>query len=105
MAAMGDRRLTGVAAVVELSLVPLSPATRAVTVRDAAILPILATGGDDYELLFAAPPEADEEITSLSRSLGLPITAIGTFETGHGVRLIDAAGQDVPIGAAGWRHF
>jgi thiamine-monophosphate kinase len=96
---------SSVAGVVELPHVPLSPAAQLLVGRDAAILPALATGGDDYELLFAAPPEADEEITSLSRSLGLPITAIGTFETGHGVRLIDAAGQDVPIGAAGWRHF
>jgi thiamine-monophosphate kinase len=96
---------SGVGAVVELPLMPLSSAARVLADRDTAILPILATGGDDYELLFAAPPEADEEIASLSQNLGLPITRIGGFEAGNGVRLIDAAGKDVPIDTAGWRHF
>jgi thiamine-monophosphate kinase len=96
---------SGVAAVVELPLVPLSPAARVLAERDAAILPTLATGGDDYELLFAAPPELDEEIASLSQSLGLPVTQIGAIEAGEGFRLTDAAGKDVLIAAAGWRHF
>jgi thiamine-monophosphate kinase len=94
-----------VAAVVELPLVPLSPAARALVARDPTIIPALATGGDDYELLFAAPSELDEEISSLSQSLGLPITHIGAIEAGEGVRLIDASGKDLPIDAAGWRHF
>jgi thiamine-monophosphate kinase len=96
---------SGVAATVELPLLPLSPAARALVDRDPAILPTLATGGDDYELLFAAPPEEDEEIASLSRSLGLPITRIGAIEAGERVRLIDAAGKEVSTDAAGWRHF
>lgn len=96
---------SGVAATVELPLVPLSRAARALADRDAAILPALVTGGDDYELLFAAPPELDDEIASLSQSLGLPITRIGAFEAGEGVRMIDAAGKDVPIDVSGWRHF
>ena len=96
---------SGVAAVVELPLMPLSPAAEVLAGRDAAIAPALVTGGDDYELLFAAPPELDEEIASLSQSLGLPITRIGAFEAGDGVHLIDASGKDVPIDAAGWRHF
>jgi thiamine-monophosphate kinase len=96
---------SGVAAAVELPRLPLSPGARATVEGDAAILPALATGGDDYELLFAAPSEADEEITSLSQSLGLPITEIGMIEAGEGARLIDAAGKDVPIASGGWRHF
>ncbi|HVH81365.1 MAG TPA: thiamine-phosphate kinase, partial [Stellaceae bacterium] len=59
----------------------------------------------DYELLFTASPDEDEEITSLSASLGLPITEIGVIEAGEGVRVIDAAGNAVDIASAGWRHF
>jgi thiamine-monophosphate kinase len=62
-------------------------------------------GGDDYELLFAAPPEASDEIAALSRSLALPITEIGVIEAGDGVRLLDADGAPIPIDSAGWRHF
>jgi thiamine-monophosphate kinase len=65
----------------------------------------LATGGDDYELLFTAPTEANDEITSLSRGLGLPITEIGVIGPGEGVRVVDAAGAVMPLTAAGWRHF
>jgi thiamine-monophosphate kinase len=94
-----------VAATVELARLPLSPAANAVVAGDAALRAQLATGGDDYELLFTAPAEADDEITSLSRGLGLPITEIGVIEAGEGVRLVAENGGDIPIDQAGWRHF
>lgn len=96
---------SGVAAVVELPLVPLSPAARELVAGDAALLATLVTGGDDYELLFAAPREADEEIASLSRGLSLPLTRIGTIEAGEGVRVVDDGGREIFLGKAGWRHF
>jgi thiamine-monophosphate kinase len=65
----------------------------------------LATAGDDYELLFTAPPEASDRILALSAELGLPITAIGTIERGAEVRLVDADGKTVPVAAGGYRHF
>lgn len=96
---------SGVAAMVELPLVPLSPAARELVADDAALLATLITGGDDYELLFAAPPEADEEIASLSRGLSLPIARIGTIEGGAGVRVVDGGGHEISLDKAGWRHF
>jgi thiamine-monophosphate kinase len=96
---------SGVAATVELPRVPLSPAARAVVANDATLPAVLATAGDDYELLFAAPPDEDSEIVSLSQSLGLPVAEIGIIEAGAGVRLVDASGREVPVPAAGWRHF
>jgi thiamine-monophosphate kinase len=35
------------------------------------------TGGEDYELLFTAPPQNRDRISSLSRSLKLPLTCMG----------------------------
>ena len=35
------------------------------------------TGGEDYELLFTAPPQNRDRISSLSHSLKLPLTCIG----------------------------
>jgi thiamine-monophosphate kinase len=103
---------SGVVAEVALHRLPLSPAAEAIVAKDEAVRAQLATGGDDYELLFAAPPEADAAITALARELDLAITRIGVVtgakagagEAG-GVRLLDEAGRDVPIAAAGWRHF
>ena len=96
---------SGVAATVELALVPLSLAARELATADPALLATLIAGGDDYELLFAAPPDAGEAIVSLSRRLGLPIVKIGTMEAGEGVRVVDDKSREVPLPAAGWRHF
>jgi len=96
---------SGVGASVALAALPLSAAARRL-VAAAADLPLrLATGGDDYELLFTAPPEAGEAIERLSAELALPITAIGTIETGDQTRAIDAGGREVPVPNPGYRHF
>ncbi|HXP03700.1 MAG TPA: thiamine-phosphate kinase [Stellaceae bacterium] len=96
---------SGVAATVELNRLPLSPAAQAIVDADPALHPVLATGGDDYELLFTAPPEAGAEIAALSHSLALPITEIGAIAVGEGVRLLDADGAEIATKTAGWTHF
>ena len=55
-----------VAAIVELDLLPLSLAARAIVEGDPGIRARLAAAGDDYELLFAAPADAAEAIATLS---------------------------------------
>ena len=94
-----------VAAVVEMGLLPLSPSARSVVGSKADILPRLAGAGDDYELLFAAPVGATEAIISLSSSVDIPVTRIGSIHAGTGVRLVDADGRPVPVEATGYRHF
>jgi thiamine-monophosphate kinase len=96
---------SGVSATIELALVPLSAAAQAAVASGVTAIPALVTGGDDYELLFTAPPDEDDEITALSESLRLPITAIGTIEQGKGVRVLDAGGKVVAVETEGWRHF
>ena len=94
-----------VGATVALTQLPFSPAAQQL-VATAPELPVrLATAGDDYELLFTAPPEASDRILALSAELQLPITAIGTIERGAEVRLVDADGRAVPVAAGGYRHF
>ena len=92
-------------ATVALEKLPLSDAAKFVLAEGWAQPAALATGGDDYELLFAAPPDAGPAIVALAQSLGLPISEIGVIESGGGVRLIDERGLDVPVAQAGWRHF
>jgi thiamine-monophosphate kinase len=95
-----------VAATVVLPSLPLSPAARGIAATTEPDLPArLATAGDDYELLFTAPPEANPAIERLAAELALPIAAIGLIDRGAGVRLVDAAGNAVPVAAAGYRHF
>src|SRR5580704_11902038 len=94
-----------VGACVALAELPLSPAAKQIAAGMPDLPLRLTTAGDDYELLFTAPPEASETILRLAAELRLPLTAIGTIEPGAAVRLVDAEGKLVPVAAAGYRHF
>jgi thiamine-monophosphate kinase len=98
------------AAVVEAPRVPLSPAARAALARGSASIAALLTAGDDYEILFTAPPTAQGTLAELSRTLGVPITAIGrmepaTIESERAVRILDEKGQPLVFDRAGWTHL
>ena len=96
---------SGVGAHVSADAVPLSdPARRALDRSEAAIGDLL-TGGDDYELLFCAPPSARDDIVALGRRLDLALTRIGAIEPGQGVTVVDADGRPLPIARAGYQHF
>jgi thiamine-monophosphate kinase len=94
-----------VAAVLELAALPLSPAARQVLAAEPEVAPRLATGGDDYELLFTAAPDAADAVREVAVRLGTALTAIGRIEPGSGVRLVDAAGGEIWVAAGGYRHF
>ena len=97
--------MSGVAAEVALPAVPLSPAAQQVVGADESLRAQLATGGDDYELLFAAPPESAAALVALAAELQVPLSDIGRIKSGAGVQLLDGAGREIPVAAAGWRHF
>ena len=69
------------AAVIEAPRVPLSTAARAALATNSGHITTVLTGGDDYEILFTAPPAALDELTELSQTLDVPITAIGRMES------------------------
>ncbi|HTV45265.1 MAG TPA: thiamine-phosphate kinase [Stellaceae bacterium] len=96
---------SGCAATVTLDALPLSAAAQAIVAQDEAQRAGLATGGDDYELLFTAAAAAGDRIVGLSAAFGLPITAIGRIEAGAGVRLVDTAGHAITVETPGYRHF
>jgi thiamine-monophosphate kinase len=96
---------SGVGAVVELAALPLSPAARRLAAGDPGLLPRLAGGGDDYELLFTAPPAADVRLAALAAELDLRVTAIGRIESGGRVRLVDREGREIAVASGGYRHF
>jgi thiamine-monophosphate kinase len=58
-------------------------------------------GGEDYELLFAAPAEA-----RVPRSIGgVRVTRIGQLVRGSGVMLVDSGGRRRALKPGGWEHF
>jgi len=96
---------SGVGAEVLLQSLPISIAAKTILAEGWEQPAALATGGDDYELLFVAPAEAREAIAAVAVELSTPITEIGSIVAGDMVRLVDDAGQEISIEAAGWRHF
>ena len=96
---------SGVAARIKADAVPLSDPARRALAADEADITDLVTGGDDYELLFCAPPSAWDDIAALSHRLDLPLTRIGVMERGQDVTVVGADGQPLALGRAGYTHF
>ena len=88
-----------------LDALPLAALQQMGASREQAMQAVLA-GGDDYELLFAAPASLHEEVRQAGVTLSLPLHCIGRCEAGEALRLLDGAGQEVALGAfAGFEHF
>ena len=79
---------------IDLDALPLSRAFIAELGSDRRAKLTAATGGDDYALLAALPPDFDP--LSLSLPARTILARIGTLTTGEELRLFDAAGQ-VPL--------
>lgn len=62
-------------------------------------------GGDDYELLFSAPPTRRADVLRASARVGVAVTCIGRIEAEPGLRLRDQAGQDIPVDFPSFDHF
>jgi thiamine-monophosphate kinase len=93
--------VSGVGAEVHAGALPLSDAARGLPgARDAAL-----SGGDDYELLFTAPPDRRAALDALARRLDLPLTRIGAIRAEPGLQLLDETGRELAVCRAGWQHF
>lgn len=92
---------SGVRLQVHAERVPLSEAGRAFA-SDRDGLVALLTGGDDYQPLFTAPPDARAALAAAAHKL----TRIGAAIHGAaGLDVLDADETMINIGSTGYRHF
>ena len=68
-------------------------------------LAALASFGDDYEILFAAPPELRRSVMMAAKASRTEVTRIGTLKRGEGAALLDEAGREIAVAAEGFDHF
>jgi thiamine-monophosphate kinase len=96
-------RRSGVAAVVDVDALPRS----AVLAAQPAALQheCLLAGGDDYELLFTAPPALHDAVRAAGRQAGVAVTCCGRIEPGSGVRVVDGHGRVLDVRVQGFDHF
>ena len=84
---------SGVGAAVEAAALPAAPSDDG---RQFAL-----HGGEDYELLFTAPPK--KRIPG--QIAGTPITRIGEITRGRQFKLLLPDGKSHPLQSGGWQHF
>jgi thiamine-monophosphate kinase len=68
-------------------------------------LQCVLTGGDDYELVFTAPPAQRAAVQAASQSSDTVVTRIGQINAAPGLRLIDGHGAPVANTFTSFDHF
>jgi thiamine-monophosphate kinase len=63
------------------------------------------TSGDDYELVFTAPPAARDAVQQAAQVSGTPVVRIGHTVAQPGLTLLTASGQVLPQRWASFDHF
>lgn len=95
-------KASNVGAHIDTSSIPVHPAATKIFGDDA--LGLALSGGEEYELLFAAPPEI---IDGMKDRAMCPVTVIGEIigdNTGE-VIITDKNGHRLSLETSGWRHF
>jgi thiamine-monophosphate kinase len=100
-------RHSHVVATVRIDSIPLSDAARAAVGAEHGLWgPCVLGGGDDYELVFAVPPDRLAQAHTAGERAGTPVSVIGEFSAGEpGVHFVDGDGNAVVPPHAGYRHF
>jgi thiamine-monophosphate kinase len=94
---------SGVAAHVAVDKLPISQALQEAASAEQAREWALSAG-DDYELLFAVPPQRVAALQSAAAQLNLTLTIIGELRSGMGVTWSLNGGDFTPSGS-GYDHF
>lgn len=82
---------------------PAAPALVEAIAEDSRRWRLQLTGGGDYELLAALPPEAD--LAALAAAIPEGLTEIGCINDTGGIGCLDGDGQPFEPGGSGWDHF
>ena len=97
-------RVSGVAARIDASAVPLSDAARAAIALDPALRETALTGGDDFEVLCTVPEPQVGAFRAAAAGAQVPVADIGVIEAGEGVRFLDA-GRALTFKRLSFSHF
>lgn len=97
---------SGVSVEIDLEVLPMSTAAQAWfegRVDAQAALELLASGGDDYEILLTAPPGAENALRREAERRHLRLTRVGRVTPGQGLS-VRYYGQEIIPTRTGWTH-
>ncbi|MFO1129408.1 MAG: thiamine-phosphate kinase [Rhodospirillales bacterium] len=105
---------SGAAAELHLDRLPLSEAGRAFSAAAGFGLADLASGGDDYELVFTAPASAADAVVTAAAAAAVPVSEVGRIvavppadpvgRKNSPVQVV-SGGRAVFVGRGGYSHF
>ena len=98
-------RASAVAGELDLRVVPLSDAARAWIAAEPDAIEIAATGGDDYEVLAAVPPEAALGFEAAAAQARIPVQAVGRAREGEGLNVLGLDGAPARFARGAYSHF
>jgi thiamine-monophosphate kinase len=96
-------RASGLGATLRLADIPHSVHLAACT--EAQRRQCLLGGGDDYELLFAAPAGAHAGVRDAGARANVAVACIGTLDAAPGLRVVDLGGAPVALAERAFDHF
>lgn len=95
---------SGLGLVIDAAMIPISDdATRASGASGRSPLDHALGDGEDFELLFAAPPEAARDLLTKTE-LDCGVTRIGEFTAERGLFLRESDGARKPLPSVGYEH-
>jgi thiamine-monophosphate kinase len=92
-------------AVIRLDQLPLSDDFRSHSSREPDPFAFPLGGGEDYELLFTAPPSAEVPIRSLCAGFGTPVSVLGRITADEGLHIATHDGREYAPRQSGFNHF
>lgn len=98
-------KASGVGARVNAAALPLSSTFRTALAIEPGLLDLALAGGEDYELLWSAPPTAAPALAALGTELELPLTCIGEIVAAAGLHVVTADGEEIISAKVGYNHF
>ena len=101
---------SGVTAVIQAAMVPMSDAVQIAVARNPNLLPRVLSGGDDYEIVFTVDPADSDRVVEAAIEAGVAVTGIGFIgPKGDGkgplVTVGDLSALDTVLRVTGYRHF
>jgi len=102
---------SGAGALVEADTIPVEPSlAEAVRLFNMDRVQLMIMGGEDYELLFTAPPANTQRVLRLAEKAGMIFFPVGTITEETGVRLLQSVPgrsdvRETDITFMGYDHF
>lgn len=97
---------SGVGCRLEFAEIPVDPqVSQLVRAGGGDALSLALHGGEDYQLLLAAPPERVDELKELAAIFNTPLTVLGQFREGAASVFLRVGGRNIPLDRVGHDHF